>query len=263
MNKLTRKQLADQIGCEKRHINTAIAEIKQQSNVLDEHIETIGKANYLDDTAVALITDYITKRFFSPNKDKSREVLLSLLETYTQKSKDEETHETQSETDVIEKATIEDSSVKTLSSTDKTEVASALPSTEVNVYKLLWEAEKQNRQNDLKMFQDSLERSYEQVEHLKQQLSQQHKIFEMTQEQMDAERQQFQEQLDVKRQQFQEQLDIERQQTQRLTREKENAIAALIIARETLSKISSAGLLTNKKALAAQCLALPAPSINN
>lgn len=76
----------------------------------------------------------------------------------------------------------------------------------------------------------------------------------------DAER--YQRQLDQQRElisAMQSQLADERGRAERLTAERDEAASGLAAARETLAKISTAGFFTNKRAIAARYLALPAP----
>lgn len=78
--------------------------------------------------------------------------------------------------------------------------------------------------------------------------------------QADAER--YQRQLDQQQGligSMQAQLAEERRRVERLTSERDEAASGLAAARETLAKISAAGFFTNKKAIAARYLALPAP----
>lgn len=55
------------------------------------------------------------------------------------------------------------------------------------------------------------------------------------------------------------QLADERQRAERLAAERDKAASELAAARETLARISAAGFFTNKRAIAAQYLALPSP----
>ena len=58
---------------------------------------------------------------------------------------------------------------------------------------------------------------------------------------------------------MQAQLSVERARAERLAAERDGAASDLAAAREALAKISAAGFFTNKRAIAAQYLALPAP----
>ena len=58
---------------------------------------------------------------------------------------------------------------------------------------------------------------------------------------------------------MQSQLSGERERAERLAAERDRAVSELAAAREALAKISTAGFFTNKRAIAAQYLALPAP----
>lgn len=76
----------------------------------------------------------------------------------------------------------------------------------------------------------------------------------------DAER--YQRQLDQQQgliDSMQVQLAEERRRSEHLTVERDRAASGLAAARETLAKISAAGFFTNKRAIAARYLALPAP----
>lgn len=76
----------------------------------------------------------------------------------------------------------------------------------------------------------------------------------------DAER--YQRQLDQQQgliDSMQVQLAEERRRSEHLTAERDRAASGLAAARETLAKISAAGFFTNKRAIAARYLALPAP----
>lgn len=76
----------------------------------------------------------------------------------------------------------------------------------------------------------------------------------------DAER--YQRQLDQQQgliDSMQVQLAEERRRSEHLIAERDRAASGLAAARETLAKISAAGFFTNKRAIAARYLALPAP----
>lgn len=100
----------------------------------------------------------------------------------------------------------------------------AQPEPEKNPYKLLYERERKDRLADSERYQRQLDQQQGLIDTMQSQL-------------MDA-----------------------RQRVERLTAERDEVTSSLAAARETLAKISAAGFFVNKRAMAAQYLALPAPS---
>lgn len=77
-----------------------------------------------------------------------------------------------------------------------------------------------------------------------------------------AESERYQRQLDQQQElmsAMQSQLAGELERVERLTADRDEAASSLAAAREALAKISAAGFFTNKRAIAARYLALPAP----
>lgn len=87
-------------------------------------------------------------------------------------------------------------------------------------------------------------------------------LYEREREGRAADAERYQRQLDQQQElmsAMQSQLSGERERAERLAAEMDRAVSELAAAREALAKISTAGFFTNKRAIAAQYLALPAP----
>lgn len=99
----------------------------------------------------------------------------------------------------------------------------AQPEPERDPYRLLYEWEKEGRAADAERYQRQLDQQQELIGAMRSQLADEHR------------------------------------RAERLAAERDRAASELAAAREALAKISTAGLFTNKRAIAAQYLALPAP----
>ena len=99
----------------------------------------------------------------------------------------------------------------------------AQPEPERDPYRLLYEWEKEGRAADAERYRRQLDQQQEFIDAMRSQLADEH------------------------------------QRAERLAAERDKAASELAAARETLARISTAGFFTNKRAIAARYLALPAP----
>lgn len=77
MAEVTKRQLAEQIGCTKQTVTKAM-----QGLDLDGHVVRRGQTDYFDEYAASAIADVLAPRFAKPTDLGSKDVLLELLDHY-------------------------------------------------------------------------------------------------------------------------------------------------------------------------------------
>lgn len=77
MIEVTKRQLAEQIGCTKQTVTKAM-----QGLDLDGHVVRRGQTDYFDEYAASAIADVLAPRFAKPTDLESKDVLLELLDHY-------------------------------------------------------------------------------------------------------------------------------------------------------------------------------------
>lgn len=77
MTEVTKRQLAEQIGCTKQTVTKAM-----QGLDLDGHVVRRGQTDYFDEYAASAIADVLAPRFAKPTDLESKDVLLELLDHY-------------------------------------------------------------------------------------------------------------------------------------------------------------------------------------
>ena len=77
MTEVTKRQLAEQIGCTKQTVTKAM-----QGLDLDGHVVRRGQTDYFDEYAASAIADVLAPRFAKPTDLGSKDVLLELLDHY-------------------------------------------------------------------------------------------------------------------------------------------------------------------------------------